>query len=309
MQAGSAGAVPTAARRTRTRNRMEHEPKGMDAMNNPPLCQFGPGGDYVRPWPKESRVLHKAHTPAELARIEARALDRIAQDLGLEAPLVSTGPSGIQWPDLPRAVEDKQDRQARGVVRSVLDVLRAVHKDANDAEQADAKLVAEQIARADQALDALCEMEAELAEVAVPTAQAPTAEESQENIAEEHPSTEQPYKQDECVLATGRAALVAVAMETPVAERVDAKDPYCLANRRKESENHHGENRHAETNGYSAVHSGLPSGEWLFPHHAGNRRSSGSHQGHGVRARRSTRKKGTAAAGRQAQGSLFANLP
>ena len=109
----------------------------MEAMNNP-LCQFGPGGEYKKVYPATAKALpemEKAKNP--------RGWAKLAEDLGLELPLVSTGPAGIQW-------RRKNASHLKSVVGSLLEVLRKVRPE--DGEAADEKLVESQIAVADEAL-------------------------------------------------------------------------------------------------------------------------------------------------------------
>ncbi|MCY2929965.1 MAG: hypothetical protein NTV86_10805 [Planctomycetota bacterium] len=62
-------------------------------MNNQPLCQFGPGGDFVRTWPAGSAPLAVG---GETPPTSHRAV-KAATDLGLQAPLVHLGPGPVQW--------------------------------------------------------------------------------------------------------------------------------------------------------------------------------------------------------------------
>jgi hypothetical protein len=63
--------------------------KGGAMIPNSPLCQFGPGGDFVRVWPETARALAGDPVEAPLADI--------ARSLGVKAPVVSIGPDGIRW--------------------------------------------------------------------------------------------------------------------------------------------------------------------------------------------------------------------
>ena len=63
--------------------------KGGAMIANSPLCQFGPGGDFVRVWPQTAEPL-----PGDAFE---RPLAEVARSLGVRAPVVSTGPGGIRW--------------------------------------------------------------------------------------------------------------------------------------------------------------------------------------------------------------------
>ncbi|MHC4986638.1 MAG: hypothetical protein ACYTFO_10850, partial [Planctomycetota bacterium] len=72
-------------------------------MANPPICQFGPGGEFVRPWPPSATPLSR---PADQAtEYEVSSLQVPA---GAEAPLVSYGPEGIQWTPVESMAEAEQ---------------------------------------------------------------------------------------------------------------------------------------------------------------------------------------------------------
>lgn len=236
-----------------------------------PLCQFGPGGAYKYADPASAELLGDDPTP--------RGLDKLARDLGLEAPLVAAGPGGIEF--APRTSALKH------VVQSMLDVLRQVKSTGSDAIS-DQALIAEQIASADATLgtmqaqpmrlDVLAEARAPLAGLALSTRGAGrlTADAGLR-------------------IAQDRRETVATHYET---EEFD-QALHAL------QEDDHGTG-YTETDGDSAIHSRLSGEARLFPDDAGDWGPSGSLQGHRLRTRRGTRRKKAAPAGRQAQGSLFA---
>jgi hypothetical protein len=241
----------------------------MSAPKNPPLCKFGPGGDFVSQWPDKQQPM----TTEQRADVEKRAWSRIMADLGLEAPLVSADPAGITF--------QHKAGKLKHTVGSLLEVLRRVRGDA-PGQQSDQHLVASQIAAADAAL-------ARMPQNATPA--------------------EQALKVREAILAAASAKLDEVAMTSENEPRVAADTAFAVAKTRKAKENtNDATDRHTQTTGYSEVHPGLPDREWLFPDHAGDRRPSQPDKGHGVRTRRSTRKKATPATRRQAQSPLFAGL-
>ncbi len=229
---------------------------------NKPLCQFGPGGDYSKPYPAGAQALpetQKGHNPKGWAKL--------AEDLGLELPLVSVGPAGVQW-------QKKKALHLKGVVGSLLEVLRRVRPD--DGEAADEKLVASQIAMADEALARL-------------------------NITESQ------------VLQTASAPLRDVAMSetTAASTRVTADGDFALsqASRKAQKENVNAAyTSNTEKIGNTQVYSRLSDGARLFPDNAGDRRPFEPNKGNRIRTRRSTGKKRLALAGREAQRSLFASL-
>jgi hypothetical protein len=244
----------------------------MDTMTtpkNPPLCKFGPGGDFISTWPDATET-PETQTTEDRADVEERAWSRLMADLGLEAPLVSADPAGITF--------QHRAKRLKSTVRSLLEVLRRVRADAVG-DQADQRLVDSQIALADVALEAL------------PT-DAPPARSARQTV-----------------LAAASARLDDVAMTADGNARVRSDAPYAVAKASQAKENtNDATDSDTETTGYSAVHPRLPRREWLFPDHAGDRRPSESDQGHRVRTRRSPRKKGTAPARRETQSPLFAGL-
>jgi hypothetical protein len=235
----------------------------MEAMNNPPLCQFGPGGDYRYTWPASAKPVAEDARPTGLAKL--------AMDLGLEPELVSLGPAGIQWQTSYKATHLKK------VVRSLLEVLRKVRVGSDP--QADEKLVASQIAAADAALEKLAPANPQvLAEASAPLAE------------------------------VARGPLVGMGAKGATIETMETAAVVTNKNASPQLQENRYEDGYTETERYSAVHSGLSFDQRLFPDDAGDRRPLAADQGHRLRARRGTRKKRAAHAGRQAQGSLFAGV-
>ena len=234
----------------------------MEAMDKP-LCQFGPGGDFSTVYPagaaKPLSETKKAQNP--------RGWAKLAQDLGFELPLVSVGPAGLMW-------QKKKASHLKGVVGSLLEVLRRVRPE--DGVAADEKLLASQIALADEALARLTMKDsqvlqaasAELSDVAMPAAETASAR----------------------VSADGDFAL-------SQASRPDQKE--------KTNEAYASDTEEA---GDSEIYSGFSRGEWLFPDNAGDRRPFESNKSDSLRTRRRTGTKRSASAGRKAQRSLFAGI-
>src|ERR1035437_9023444 len=69
--------------------------EGSGVMVNVPVCLFGPGGDFVNIWPESCEPMVVAPTRSEVSVLD------LAKRLGLQAPLVSVGPSGIAWERIP----------------------------------------------------------------------------------------------------------------------------------------------------------------------------------------------------------------
>ncbi|MCP4375623.1 MAG: hypothetical protein GY794_05550, partial [bacterium] len=68
-------------------------------MIDAPLCQFGPGGDYVYPWPDSERAYV---TASDGMQSESVVLNTARA--GAEAPLVRLGPDSLRWTeDVPAA--------------------------------------------------------------------------------------------------------------------------------------------------------------------------------------------------------------
>jgi hypothetical protein len=106
------------------------------------------------------------------------------------------------------------------------------------------------------------------------------------------------------VLARASAPLVDLAAAN---RDVAGGVSYHLIRKQNQKENEHA-NRNTETVGDSSAHSQLPSDQRLFPDDAGDWGPPAIDQGHRLRTRRSPRKKRVAAAGPQAQGSLFTSF-
>jgi len=70
-------------------------------MRQVPLCQFGPGGDFVKAWPDYAAAVRSAD---EVCRATAE------QASEMEPPLVSVGPEGIRWQKKAPAVSQTQAR-------------------------------------------------------------------------------------------------------------------------------------------------------------------------------------------------------
>ena len=91
-------------------------------MADAPLCQFGPGGDYVYAWPESEKPY--IATSGEVMG-ESVALEAVM--LALSPPLVSLGPGGIQWTEVPRGCEEARAprtlRPAAGAFDRALGVL------------------------------------------------------------------------------------------------------------------------------------------------------------------------------------------
>jgi len=66
--------------------------KAVAEMEQAPLCQFGPGGEYSRSWPESEKPYVSSCDPAPGDLIASQA-----ERMGLQAPLVSVGPQPIQW--------------------------------------------------------------------------------------------------------------------------------------------------------------------------------------------------------------------
>ncbi len=259
-----------------------------------PLCQFGPGGEYRKAYPAGAKFLPESELELLEQKIAANpaGLARLAEDLGLEPPLVSIGPAGIQWQS--KASQLKRSTvapgcgrskasQIKGVLGSVLDVLRVVKH--TNSQAADAKLVASQVALADKTL-------ARMAVLA--------------------------RRRERQVLQAGSADLAQVAMpasKTETPGRVAAGGDYAVSTESaqaeattNEQENKYVDTNDAEKNGNPPVYSGFSQNQWLFPDDAGDRRPLEPNKGNGVRTRRRPGKKRLIAAGSQAQRSLFASL-
>ena len=238
-------------------------------MNNPPLCQFGPGGDYRQVWPKSGKpgefgeFSGKIPNDVDLEDRKRQGFSRLAKDLGLEPALVSLGSAGLTWQ------KKTQTSQVKGVVKSVLDVLRSISPAAMSNEQ----LVASQIAAADAGL------------VELPAQQSGS-----------------------CVLAQASVPVGQVAMVRRTPDRIESDAPVSDLKTARQSANQR-ENENAtcntETTRDIATDTKLSDAARLFPDDAGDWGSLGLNKGNRIRTRRGTRKKRTAVTGPQAQRSLF----
>jgi hypothetical protein len=235
-------------------------------MNNPPLCQFGPGGDYRQVWPKSSEsgeLGEKIPHGADLEDRKSKGFSRLAKDLGLEPALVSLGSAGLTWQ------KKTQTSQVKGVVKSVLDVLRSISPTAMSNEE----LVSSQIAAADTGLMEL-----------------------------------QGRRSGSCVLAQASVPVGQVAMVKRTSERIES-DASDLGLKTASQSTNQQENKNAtcntETTRDIATDTTISAATQLFPDDAGDWGSLGLNKGNRIRTRRGTRKKRAAVTGRQTQRSLF----
>lgn len=249
-------------------------------MKKKPLCQFGPGGDFRRAYPSDAELpaLEKSKE-----QISPRMLVKLAEDLGLEPALVCTGYYGVQW--------QQKSVHLKGVVKSILEVLREVKPGVRNDEE----LVAEHIARANRAVEMLqarpvSQQAATAAKKATPAAKPAAVAKQQQILCEAKADAE-------------------VAMTSADACRVTAKSVYTVARQHKAKIQ---ENRNADSNteatGDSTVYPGLSEDSRLFPNNAGDWGPSESYQGYSLRTRRRVGKKRRVVAGRKTQGSLFGSI-
>ena len=237
-------------------------------MTNPPICQFGPGGEFVRPWPPSAQPIQPAAdveaTGAELAQDAARQ--------GLETPLVSVGPAGIDW----------QDQPITG-------------------------LAADALAAAAGSIIRLLERSAE-AHGSTPLSDE-TRDRAIRRLAEDLAAAEEPVAG---VVKQRTMRADDVAMPAPAPGRVLADAGYVLAAETdKESRDAKEINLvhpHAEADGSPASDSSVSATPRLFPDDAGDWGPVGLDQSDRVRTRRRPRKKRAGASRCETHGSLFAGL-
>lgn len=213
-------------------------------MTNIPLCQFGPGGDYVTVWPDDSEPLAQENLQPTIADV--------AREMGMEPPLVSVGPEGIQW-------------HKRGI--RVIEALKTLLS-RKSSRMAPVRLVERQAAPA------------------VPR-----------TVAERSAAP--------AIILERSAAMQNLAMPAEQGTHLAAGQGLVFVSGVKETEHAY---NYAETDGDSSLHTGFSEPSGLFAVNAGDRGSFESHKGHGLRARRSTRKKGSSASRDQTQRSLFASI-
>ncbi len=240
-------------------------------MNNPPLCQFGPGGDYRQAWPKSGKLgefCEKIPRDVDLQEQKRKGFLRLAKDLGLEPPLVSLGSAGLTW------CKKTQTSKIKGVVKSVLDVLRSISPTAMSSEE----FVSSQIAAADTGLAKL-----------------------------------QDCRSGSCVLEQASVPVEQIALVRRTPDRIESDAPVLDLKSKAASQNtNHQENENAtcntETTRDIATDTTISDATRLFPDDAGDWGSHGLNKGNRIRTRRCTRKKRSAVTGRQAQRSLFATV-
>jgi len=237
--------------------------------NDTPLCQFGPGGEFVSTWPADAVAI-----PEEPC-VDHPGWSRLAIDLGYEAPLVSTGPEPIVWAKRQQH-EGMGDAPARTVVRRVLDVLRRL-KFAEE-ELSDAQFVEQHIEMAEASLSALGQTGSI--------------------------STRSLLSND--VLEQASAPLAEVARSSVFPAGVSSEFSLEIADHLLTQERANGTDTTEDAD--FTVHSGLSDDAGLFPVDAGDWGPSGSDESHGVRTRRRTRKRRATVAGGQTQRSLFEGL-
>ena len=175
--------TPEGVEIVRSLTKMQQAMKGMDTMNNPPICQFGPGGDYRRVWPKSGELGEKIPHDVDLEERKRKGFSRLAKDLGLEPDLVSLGNTGLTWR------KKTETSQVKSVVKSVLDVLRRISPAAVSNEE----LVSSQIAAADAGLAELPEYESGcciLAQASVPVGQVAMVKRTPDRIESDAPDSQ-----------------------------------------------------------------------------------------------------------------------
>jgi hypothetical protein len=237
--------------------------------NDTPLCQFGPGGEFVSTWPADATPI-----PEEPC-VDHPGWSRLAKDLGYEPPLVATGPEPMVWAKRQQH-EAMADAPARTMVGRVLDVLRRLKF--AEQELTDTQFVEQHIEMAEASLSSLGQTgpvstHASLSNDVLEQASAPLAEVARSSVFPAGLSTEFPLEIADHLLTQEREN------GTDTTEDADF-----------------------------TVHSGLSDDAGLFPVDAGDWGPSGSDESHGVRTRRRTRKRRATAAGGQAQRSLFEDI-
>jgi len=249
-------------------------------MKKKPLCQFGPGGDFRKAYPSDAELPALGKSKDQ---ISPRMLAKLAEDLGLEPGLVCTGHYGVQW--------QQKSVYLKGVVKSILEVLREIRPGA----KSDEDLVAEHIARADRAVAML---------QAQPVESQSTERKKKTAVA--RPAVA--VAANTQVLCEAQAD-AEVAMSSADACRITAGSNYTVAKHQKVKIQ---ENRNADSNtqaaGNPSIYQGLSEESRLFPNNAGDWGPSESYQGYSLRARRRVGKKRRVVTRRKAQGSLFGSI-
>jgi hypothetical protein len=235
--------------------------KDKDRERDVPLCQTGPGGDFKSVFPESAIPVSDDKVP--------RGMAKLSRDLGLDVPLVSNGPEGIEW--------SREGLELKGIIARMMKVMRRIHIGDRNAELADRILVSEQISAADEALKLL-----------------------QAKPVEKKKATGE-------ILEKASTDAGAVALNVRGSNRITADDVYAAGTEsvKVEKEN---EKCDSETDGDTPVYSQVHEGSWLFPDDAGDWRPPRAEQGNRVRTRRRTRKKRPSQPGSKAQGSLFTGL-
>ncbi len=248
-------------------------------MKKKPLCQFGPGGDFRKAYPSDAEL----PTLEKREQISPRMLAKLADDLGLEPALVCTGYYGVKW--------QQKSIYLKGVVKSILEVLHEIRPGA----KSDEELVAEHIARAEQAIAML---QANPVESQSSCSHGKKATAVAASSAAKNPQ----------ILCEAQAD-AEVAMSSVDACRITAGSNYTVAKHQKVKTQ---ENTNADSNttatGNSSIYKGLSEESRLFPNNAGDWGSSESYQGYSLRTRRRVGKKRRTVTRRKTQGSLFGSL-
>ena len=203
-------------------------------------------------------------------------LDKIAADLGVMPPLVSTDPAGIQF--------QRKSTQLKGFVKKLLGALNKVKVNVSDMQ-----LVDSQIAAADEKLASISQEENQTPPIA----------------SSNYISNAEPKPAEAKILTQASANLNSVAISNHTPAKLTTSERYTLA--KKPQEITHA-NSDASSTRYSKVHSRLSDSQWLFPDYAGDRQSPEANKSDSVRTRRGSRKKRLDSPRRKAQGSLFAGI-
>jgi len=241
---------------------------GGKRIGNAPICQFGPGGDFVEVYPAGAKCL--SDRPAD----EPAGLNQLAGKDDLEIPLVSFGPGGIKFTQADQDVQSENEPLFNG----------------------DAGLLLQR--RSGSGGPSLSER------IAAFRSSFTTAFKQLSKADKELPKQ---------VITENSASLTDVAMQVGAAFRIAAgKGPIGLPPTGQyavaaacDNKEHENADCHAQTIGDTSLNSQLPKPLRLFPDDAGDWECSKPNQSNRIRTRRGVRKKRTASAGSQAQGSLF----
>ena len=311
------GRIRLAGQMTLLRRWLTRSPAN-EAPAAPPVCMYGPGGDYRRAWPNDKATVGAAaaHLAAEnnVCLRKSRALAKAIQAAWRDVPAVCLGPEGLGL-DVDAALGTDAMTNRADATNNGADA-RTIRADATK-HRGDATTVpADATTNRGDATTIRADGKDEC-EVAPSQADRSAATDitTSTNVDAAPRGTQQPLTRTQLARPAAQVVTSPGGDEGATTRRTQDTDDrtpavrgYRLTVKALGEENTDGSDNHAATDGDTDSHPRLSPCSWLFPDLAGDRRLAGAQQSNRLRARRGSRKKRHAPSRRQAQRSLFTDL-